>query len=641
MDSKKKLQLSVIIGSMALLLVVVLVAGILLMPNSPKPPVVDGNNSEVVTPVEVQKYDVTGRIFDKDGNPLANTKFCISLGPTDFTTDENGFFILKNLPVGIYTIFGYDSDGNRIGATDLQLSSDGAVSVNYYTFEKGEIVTLGFDGEKFYAVEVKENNNSNGSENSDDDDKSEDLNDNVEAEEDETYTNLSWMKNEAPGFGGYGITPYRDPEMFEAILNNPDCDMFNTYFLAGNLEFCKYAAEKLTKAGKQMWLSILDTTMLSAKNPADPRDKLAGNWREVLDEYMHEIYAIAGSQFCGFYFDEPNLHITEMDFIRVTEYIRKTYNRRVFVVHNAIAFTTPASKGFDLIGYKPGRNDGLILSEKNHKYVTDVAYWRYASLRRYGGFKTSTTEWKKAVSLLNENARLWFVPPIGTYDWLTVEEETVELIYEMYKYHIQFPNFGGIMLYAMSYGPLSGGPSYLTDETHSMLTEDDFLKENGAYVFQTSNGKRVTPDSAGRYYYVITKTENGESVKKDVYMKLNAKGEREYYYDVPFAEDIPFAAEEPDSNKLSRVIVLSVNNSPISVPGTNAYAEGGGYYFTLDKLPDGSYRWPIARQYMFTLGKGLQAVGKGEKTYQDILKELEAIFTPDRSKYLKSNRWWE
>ena len=77
---------------------------------------------------------------------MANTKFCISLGPTDFTTDENGFFILKNLPVGIYTIFGYDSDGNRIGATDLQLSSDGAVSVNYYTFEKGEIVkkSVGF-----------------------------------------------------------------------------------------------------------------------------------------------------------------------------------------------------------------------------------------------------------------------------------------------------------------------------------------------------------------------------------------------------------------------------------------------------------------------------------------------------------------
>ena len=76
----------------------------------------------------------------------------------------------------------------------------------------------------------------------------------------------------------------------------------------------------------------------------------------------------------------------------------------------------------------------MIVSEKNHKYVTDVAYWRYASLRRYGGFKTSTTEWKKVVSILNENARLWFVPPIGTYDWRTIEEETVELIYEMYKF---------------------------------------------------------------------------------------------------------------------------------------------------------------------------------------------------------------
>ena len=118
------------------------------------------------------------------------------------------------------------------------------------------------------------------------------------------------------------------------------------------------------------------------------------------------------------------------------------------------------------------------------------------------------------------------------------------------------------MLYAMTYGPLSGGPSYVTDDTHSMLTDDDFLKENGEYVFQTSNGKRVLPDSSGRYYYVITKTENGENVQKDVYMKLNAKGEREYFYDVAFGEDIPFDSSEPDSNKLKHVIILSVNNSP-------------------------------------------------------------------------------
>ena len=124
-------------------------------------------------------------------------------------------------------------------------------------------------------------------------------------------------------------------------------------------------------------------------------------------------------------------------------------------------------------------------------------------------------------------------------------------------------------------------------------------------------------------------------------MIINSQGKREYYYDVPFGEDTPFAADEPDSNKLSRVIALSVNNSPISILGSNAYAEGGGYYFTMEQLPDGSYRWPTAREYLLTLGRGLQAVGEGKKTYQDILKELEAIYTPDSSKYLASNRWWE
>ena len=566
MDSKKKLLMSVVIGAVSLLLVLLIIIGVLLIPSSTTPPVTE-NKPAVNTPVEVQKYDVTGRIFDKNGNAMANAKFCISLGPTDFITDDNGFFILKNLPVGTYTLFAYDKDGNRVGGTQITLSSDGAVTINYYTFEKGEVVTLCFDGEKFFAVEVIENTSGGTTVTP------------PKEEDDEMYTNLSWMNDLAPGYGGYGITPYRDPEMFLEVVGGEEYDMFNTYFLAGNLEYCKYSAKRLAEEGKQMWLSILDTSMLSASNPENPKDKLVGNWRDLLDEYMHEIYAIAGPLFCGFYFDEPNLHITDTDFTRVTEYIRKTYNRRVFVAHNAVAFTTPAGKGMDLIGYKPGRNDGLIVSKANHKWVTDVAYWRYASLRRYGGFKSSTREWKKAVSLFNENARLWFVPPIGTYDWKTLETETAEMIYEMYKYHIQFENFGGVMLYAMTYGPLSGGPSFVQDGDKSGLTDEDFLKdENGNYVYG-DDGKRI--------------------------------------------------------------VSFSVNYSPIPLVGTNAYAEGGGFYFNFEKQPDGSYRWPIVREYIHILGEGLQAEFRGEKTHQDILKELEAVYTPDRSLYLASNRWWE
>lgn len=564
MANKKTTLQIIIIAAVALILVLLLLIGILLIPSTGNvtPPSSDPASSSDDagtddTPVAVEKFTVTGRIFDKDGKAMANTRFSIDLGPTDFKTDSNGYFVLKNLPVGVYSLSGYDKDGNRIGTTTVQLSADGVFSIGYVFFEKDKVVTLQFDGNKFVAVEIKESNNQN----------SETVITPPEEKEDETLTNLSWMDDIAPEFGGYGLTAYRDPELFYDVLEDEQYDMFNTYLLAGNTEFQLRQAKDAAAEGKKIWLNVNDVICLGA--PERPQNNLTGRWRELIDEYASAIYSVAGDAFQGFYFDEPSYHLTSMDFTRVTKYMREKFKRRVFAIHCKDAYLIPWRKGMDIVRYKMARDDNMVINAENHKYVTDMGWWRYGSLQRMAGLGSTIDQWTKACEkLVNPKVRKWITLPIGTYDWLSTEEETMSITYEMFKYNSQLEGFGGVLYYTFVPGPLAGRPGSI-EPTDSRLTPEDFLKdENGEYVLD----------------------EDGE-----------------------------------------RIVSVKVNNSMAPFP--DKYYEGCGEYFVLEPIGDGEYRWNRMRQYMLTIGNGFKEVGAGRKTYKDILNELGSIYTPDTSTY--------
>ncbi len=647
MNTRAKKQLTVLI-MVAMLLVLLIVAAIFLMPGGKviktvKNPAVENVNSST-TNQEVNKFDFVGRIFDKNMQPIANTKFIISCGPTEFITDENGYFRLNGLPVGIYKLYAV-VDGVQVGETEIQLSNDGCFTVGYVFFENGAVVTMIFDGEKFLGVEIKsdtgaieqapdeststetqdtsstqsgdsssnesdytdnqdssEENSSSVDSNSDgntfDDNESDpestpsqdndsqdndsdesntsdssdvesepetpDNGENEEEEEDPTYTNFSWMKDVPYGFGAYGLNTTYNPELFMKVIKDPQYDYMNTFLISdGSLDQALFEAELLAKYKKNFFLNVHS---LLAIGDADVDKNLNGRWRSNLNLWASNIYDIAGDYFQGFYFDEVDLYLNEKDFTRVTKYMREHFGLRTFAVHRRDPFTIPASLGIPIEQYG---GKSFVMSAENHKYVTDVGWWWYGGYDYYGYNAVRLGDlWKEAIEQLDPNVRTWIVPPIGSFDKRHDEEDSIEVLYAMYREASKLDNFGGMMLYTMGEGGLWGGYNKLTLDSKS-LTSDDFLKD-----------------------------ENGE-----------------------------FVLDE-DGNK---ILDIKINHSVTAVrDGMLEYAvEGAGEYWVMTQNEDGSYNWPRARKYMEIIGNGIT---KGEDR-ESILNKLDEVHKPDYSKY--------
>lgn len=515
-DAKQK-KILFIAGGTSILLVILIVLGIVLSPlfatnapvggssdSSDTSSSVDGGEN---TPVVNEKYTITGRVFDSNGKAMSNTKFSLSLGPTDFTTDNNGYFIFKNMPVGVWTLSGYDNSGNRIGTTTFQLSSDGVVTIGTYSFKAGDLITLSFDGEKFTAVTVEEES------------KEETVVITPAVDDvDTTYTDLSWMAKLPRECGAYHMDYTSDIDTSNAILNDPSLDYFDTYIVGGrNPDIMKRSAEAMVAKGKKVWLGIGDLIY----NGTDKKEEnLNGSWRETLHEYAAIIKLVAGENFQGFYFDEPSHRITAADFLRVTKYMRETFNCRVWAIHASPAFMTPHKWGKNIVGYKPRSFDPMVISGENHAYVTDVGWWRYGGHRFYGDFKVAADEFSKAMTMLDPNTRMWIVPVLGTYDWRHNEEDVLINQYRFIDLYKNTPNFGGVMFYCMYNHNDFDAANKVTVEKHKdRLTDADYLQENGEFVLD----------------------ENG-----------------------------------------NRIVNLSVNNSPCPLP--DRYVEGYGYYFVVEKV---------------------------------------------------------
>ena len=585
-NKKQRQQISVVIV-VAVVLILLLLAGILLFPtttkklpagNSDISSTVSNNNSSdsgsdsnsntnlnndekdspkidpdtMIENNQKVSYTVTVKVIDENYSPITNTKFVISLKDTVLNTDANGYIVLKNLPQGLYKIFATDEKGakNENIYCDFQLSSDGGVSVGYVFFKKDQIVYIMFDGKTLKGIEEKDLPKS-------DNESEEEL---IIEEEDDTYTNFSWMKNVEKEYGAYGISLYKDPELFYEVLNNPEYSYFNTFLLPGNnLDLTLETARELVEKDKKMWLEVNELIAFKSFGGAPvPSGNLMADWQKVLTEWATEIKAIAGDNFQGFYFDEPSYYYNSRDFTRITKYMRETFKLRTFACHCSVAYMTPYNRGRDIIGYTPAPNDPMVISPQNHKYVTDVAWWRYGSVRDYGDIDLSFGEWSKAMSQLDENTRKWYVPAIGAYYWDTLETDTLDIQYTMFKNNAALDGFGGIMHYTMSWSSLSGRP-----------TPVDI------------NDKRLT--------------------------------EKDFYYDA-------------EGNKH-----ISLDHNYSSVDLRDAYMEGNGAYFVMEKQEDGTYRWPKVRQYMEILGKGIM----NNESYDNILAKLEAVYKPDFSKYKK------
>lgn len=553
-NKKMKQQLTVLIA-VAMLLVVLIVVGVIFAPL--KPVVDDGGNSSWPTsrpvvkdePELIESYTVTIRIFDKNFNVKANTDYIISLNNTHLKTDANGYIVLKNLPEGVHTFYTVDENGKKTSVwTDFQLSSDGAVSVGYVFFEKDKIVYIMDDGKSLVGIEEKDIPSSalGGSGGSSD------------ADEDEVHTNFSWMKNVEKEYGAYGVSLYLNPDLFYEVLENEEYSYFNTFLLVGNnKEVTLKEAEILAKHKKNMWLSVNDLIAVKSFAGKPVSGNLLADWQDTLTEWATEIRAVAGDYFQGFYFDEPSYYYNSKDFTRITKYMRQTFKLRTWACHCSAAYMTPYNRNKDIIGYKPAPNDCMVISAENHKYVTDVSWWRYGSVRDYGDIDVSFGEWKKAMSLLDSNTRKWYTPAIGAYYWDTLETDTLDIQYTMFKNNAALEGFGGIMHYTMNWSSLSGratpvsvdderlkdnevitgpdGKKYVSlDHNYSSVDRDDaYMEGYGAYYVMEKVGGNYRWPKVRKYMDIL-----GEGIAKgESYNTILSKLEAVYKPDFSLYED--------------------------------------------------------------------------------------------------------
>lgn len=486
MNSRTKKQVSIIIA-MVVFLILVIIAAMILMPPSKKTiikkPGGDDTVSDSISATDTDKeqtatYDFVGRIYGNDKKPIANTKFGITCGPTDFTTDENGYFRLNGLPVGIYELYAYNEAGEKIALTAIQLSNDGCISLGYTFFESGKTVTMIFTGSEFKAYEPSKSSSGNNNTTTEE----------TPEPEDDTYTNFSWMNNVAPEFGAYGLNLTFGEDFYFDVVADPQYSYINTFIVEPtNMEFAKIQAEYLTEHNKKYFINTRSIIELGA---SDRNKNLRGDWRKQLDRWASEMAAIGGELFQGFYYDEVDLYLNSVDFTRVTQYIRETYGLRNFAIHRCAMWTIPYGKGFNGSTYVPTKNEFVVTAD-NHKYVTDVGFWWYGGYEFYGyNAERFGKNWAELMTALDPNTRKWIVPPMGTYDFRHSEEACMEVDYAMYKEISKIPGFGGLLFYTLGKPTLWGGLGEIKPDDER-LTDNDFLKdENGEFVLD-ANGNRI------------------------------------------------------------------------------------------------------------------------------------------------------
>lgn len=71
-------------------------------------------------------HDISGTITDENGNPIPGAT--VDIGGQTATTDEDGNFVIENVPDGFHTVTVTDENGNIIGYTEVEIG-EGEVGV--------------------------------------------------------------------------------------------------------------------------------------------------------------------------------------------------------------------------------------------------------------------------------------------------------------------------------------------------------------------------------------------------------------------------------------------------------------------------------------------------------------------------------
>lgn len=79
-------------------------------------------------PPDAQKGNISGKLVDSNGNPLAGYTVTLHSNPITTTTDSNGVFVFENVPLTNHTLLIKSKDENEIGRYSLSFTQDDSTS---------------------------------------------------------------------------------------------------------------------------------------------------------------------------------------------------------------------------------------------------------------------------------------------------------------------------------------------------------------------------------------------------------------------------------------------------------------------------------------------------------------------------------
>ena len=101
-----------------------------------------------------EEYDIGGTVTDEDGNPVPGAT--VDIGGNTGTTDEDGDFLIEDVPPGTWPIVITDEDGNIIGIGEITIEEPGEGDLTIEVDENGNpVITPGQDTETIdIALEI-------------------------------------------------------------------------------------------------------------------------------------------------------------------------------------------------------------------------------------------------------------------------------------------------------------------------------------------------------------------------------------------------------------------------------------------------------------------------------------------------------
>ena len=681
MNTRAKKQLTVLI-MVAMLLVLLIVASIFLMPNGTvtktiTKPGTQNMNSSAEEKLPVNKFDFVGRIFDADMNPIAGAEFVISCGPTTFKTDENGFFRLNGLPVGIYKLYAI-VNGEQVGETEIQLSNDGCFTVGYVFYENGTVVTMMFNGETFVGIEIK--NDSGEPEQTPENIGNDDGNDSSTG----TGTESGTSSQEETS------NPQNSGETTESNVNSSETEVENTQSdNNGSEEYIPENDSEILDDNESQEEEPYNpdnggvSTPEQPEDPEEPEDPTYTNFSWMKDvPYGFGAYGLNTTYSPELFmevatspeYDYINTFLIEGSNLEQSMFEAKilTENGKNFFlnVHSLLSLGASnvdenlrgdwrsnlkryAAKLYDIGGdYFQGfyfDEVDLYLNEKDFTRVTKY-------MREHFGLRTFAVHRRNPFTI---PASLGI--PIAEYNGKSF---VISADNHKYVTDVGWWWYGGYDYYgynAVSLGdkwkeamdqldpntrkwivPPIGSFDFRHDEEdcieviYAMYREASKVEGFGGLMFYTMGEGGLW----GGYGKI---TVDNEKLTSNDFLKDK---DGDFVYEVKRDGDgnIVYEKNEDGTNKLdengnkipvmTKILDIKKNNSVTAVrDGMMEYSvEGGGKYWVMTKKEDGTYPWPKARKYFEIIGKGITS---GENR-ESILNKLDRVHKPDYSKYDKN-----